>query len=345
MEINPPHNGHKYFLDNINKENNDILIVIVSTTLVQRGEFSILNKHDKASFLLDNNVDLVIELPGVFANQGGEYFAKHSLDFLKILGITDLYFGSESNDINLLKYIANIDEDIDFKKGIYKNQLSILKSNDILGISYLKSIGDIIPHLIKRSNNDYNDSIENNSNIQSATFIRNNLDDENMKTFLPEHILNQINYFNFNELFPTFLINLNIAINEKINIFLSENMQLLFKLQKIVKTGISNDFKSIISLCKDKNNSQYKISRLIINIILLVDADKVSNDKKYIHVLGFNNKGRDFIKNTKDINLVTSLKNEKDYISEKEILISSVYNILSNQNIKQDFIKPIIKLL
>lgn len=346
MEINPPHNGHSYFLNEINKLKNkeDLLIVVCSTTVVQRGEFSIINKYDKTQYLLDHGADLVIELPSVLANQGGYYFAKSALNLLKSFNITDLCFGSESNDLNKLQTLANYKvSQYNFKNGLYKEELSDLASNDILGISYLKNIDDPINiHLIKRIHNNYNDNFLNQSNIQSATYIRNNLHDYNICQFLDNNIYEKL-YTNIDmdKLFSTFLINLDYALENNLNIFLSENQQLLYKLKKILLKNHIHNFNVLINLAQDKNNSRNKIKRLLLNIIFLIEVDKIPKQINYIHVLGFSTKAIDLIKNNQ--NIVTSLKNLDDYIAKKEILISQVYNYLINENLNLDFHKPLIK--
>lgn len=344
MEINPPHNGHSYFLNQIKKDKDDILIVVTSTTIVQRGEFSVLNKKDKASWLLDHNVDLVIELPSIYANQGGYYFAKMAIKYLEKFNITDLYFGSESNDLDYLyQFIDEYNPNHDFKNGIYKSSLANLKSNDILGISYLQNISSNVNiHLVKRIKNNYNDNATNTSNIQSATYIRNHLDDPKLHDYLDTDIIGKIKTINLNTLFPTFLINLNYCLANNVNIFLSENNELLKKMNKIITTNNINNFEELIALSSDKNNTKSKIKRIIINTIFLIEQDKVNLDINYIHVLGLTNKASKYIKDN-DIKVISSLKNNDDYIANKEILISNIYNQLTNQSINDDFTKPIIK--
>ena len=63
-EYNPFHLGHLYQI-NIVKEMypDSIIIAIISTNFTQRGDISILNKWDKTRICLENNIDLVIELP------------------------------------------------------------------------------------------------------------------------------------------------------------------------------------------------------------------------------------------------------------------------------------------
>ena len=345
MELNPPHNGHKYFLNEINKhkKKDDILIVVLSSCIVQRGEFSVINPFDKTKFLLNNNVDLVVELPGILANQGGYFFAKSAIDILHLLNVDEIFFGSELNDLNLLKEAKKSFQNNNFQDGIYKNLN--LKSNDILGINYLFHLNDIKPNLIKRINNDYNDNFKNKSNIQSATFIRNNLNDPDINKFLDNFILNSIENINYNILFPTFLINLDFILKNNIKIFLSENNEILYKFKKILEKEKINNFDDLIIKAKDKNNSKYKIKRIILNTIFIIEEIEIKNYKlKNIRILGFNNKGKKFIKNNKEkINFITSLKNtDNDYIYQKEILIKNVYNLLTEKYIDYNFSKPII---
>ena len=108
-EYNPFHLGHKYHIDKIKEMYPEsILIVVTSTSFTQRGDISVLNKWDKTKILLDNNIDLVIELPFVYSTQSADIFAKGALKILNALKINKLIFGSESNDIELLKEIANL---------------------------------------------------------------------------------------------------------------------------------------------------------------------------------------------------------------------------------------------
>ena len=344
MELNPPHNGHKYFLNEINKKKkkDDILIVVLSSCIVQRGEFSVINPIAKTKFLLNNNVDLIIELPAVFANQGGFYFAKSAIEILHLLNVDEIFFGSETNNLEELKNYSFNFQNNKFNQGIYNNLN--LKSNDILGISYLAHLKTIKPNLIKRINNNYNDNFQNTSNIQSATYIRNNLNDPKINNFLDEYLINSIQMIEYNLLFPTFLINLNYILNNDIKIFLSENNEILYKFKKIINKYKVNNFDDLILYAKDKNNSQYKIKRIILNTIFIIEEKKIINYKiNQIRILGFNDKGKLYIKNNKEkINFITSLKNNNDYIYEKEIIIKNIYNLLSKNEIDYNFGKPII---
>src|SRR5699024_6677867 len=109
-EYNPFHFGHKHHLEfSKNKLNATHTIAIMSGSFVQRGEPSIVDKWTKAKMAIDNGVDLVIELPFIYAIQTAELFALGSMKILDALNIIDcISFGSESGDIQILQRIANI---------------------------------------------------------------------------------------------------------------------------------------------------------------------------------------------------------------------------------------------
>ena len=178
----------------------------MSGNFTQRGEVSIVDKWEKAKMAIANGVDLVIELPTLYAISSAENFASGAIKILNSLGIVDFVsFGSESNDISILDDIANV---LAFEPAQYKTLLShelargesypkarekavmmylndirrfanVLSSpNNILGIEYLKSLkrlkSNIQPLTIKREGSKYNDnSIPRGSRFASATAIRN----------------------------------------------------------------------------------------------------------------------------------------------------------------------------
>ena len=206
-EYNPFHNGHLHHLNESKKlTNSDYCIAIMSGNFTQRGEISIVDKWEKAKMAIANGVDLVIELPTLYAISSAENFASGAIKILNSLGIVDyISFGSESKDISVLDDIANV---LAFEPPQYKTLLShelargesypkarenavmmylnnvrrfanILSSpNNILGIEYLKALkrqkSNIKPITIKREGSQYNDkSVPRSSRFASATAIRN----------------------------------------------------------------------------------------------------------------------------------------------------------------------------
>ena len=220
-EYNPFHLGHLHHLNNAKKDTNcDGVICIMSGNFVQRGMPALTDKWTRAKMAVLNGVDLVIELPLVYAISSAEAFAEGAVNILNDTGVVDyLYFGSEHGDIKDLETIAstllyepqtfkdNIKVELD--KGLpyhtarsfaLKDTLplvpceEILKnSNNILGIEYIKALKKansyIKPLTLQRAGSNYNDS-SINSSLPSATSIRNALKNnsklESLKNYLPK---------------------------------------------------------------------------------------------------------------------------------------------------------------
>ena len=60
----------------------DYTIAVISGNFTQRGEVSIVDKWAKAQMAIKNGVDLVIELPTVYATSSAENFAEGAIKIL-----------------------------------------------------------------------------------------------------------------------------------------------------------------------------------------------------------------------------------------------------------------------
>ncbi len=109
-EYNPFHNGHKYQLTQALKcTGARYTVVVMSGNFVQRGAPALTDKFARARMALENGADLVLELPSLFATASAEYFATGAVSLIDQLGVvTDLCFGSECGDAELLTQIAHI---------------------------------------------------------------------------------------------------------------------------------------------------------------------------------------------------------------------------------------------
>ncbi|HCC08341.1 MAG TPA: nucleotidyltransferase [Clostridiales bacterium] len=207
VEYNPFHNGHLYHLQKSKEITGaDFVVAIMSGNFTERGEPACIDKFARTKMAVSCGVDLVIELPTPFSSSSAEFFSYNAIKILDDMNIvTDLCFGVETNNLDLLSEIADvlINEPDDFKINI-KNALSqgnsypksrnialtkqfinnisasefdniINSSNNILGIEYLKSLkklnSNIKPHLTERINVNYN-SENIIDNFTSATNIR-----------------------------------------------------------------------------------------------------------------------------------------------------------------------------
>lgn len=299
MELNPFHKGHEYFLDEVKKKAKDnFIIAVISTSTVQRGELSVLEKKYKTENLLKHGVDLVIGMPFLLTNQGGEYFAQACIDVLNKFDVDEIICGSESNDINKIKSNIKNNTKRDFKKGYLKKELIGFDSNDILAMSYYKAIKKTNPNiklsLIKRENTKKNGFV-------TATELReiheNNLEyKKEFKNSIDEDIFKNMKYFNMRRYFE--FLKYNLIVNENKDIFLSDNGELI----KVLKKNINaNNMNELIKFSSNKNVSKYKVQRLILNILLNVESKNINTKIKKVHVLGFNIKVKKLLKNNKNI--------------------------------------------
>ena len=124
VEYNPFHNGHLYHLKkSIESTGATHSIAIMSGNFLQRGEPALFDKYTRAEIAVKNGVDLVIELPTLFACQSAELFSHGAITTLNSLNcVNSICFGSEEGNINTLYEIAKIlvDEPLQFKNSLRK---------------------------------------------------------------------------------------------------------------------------------------------------------------------------------------------------------------------------------
>lgn len=362
-EYNPFHNGHIYHIDTIKKMYSDsIIILVLNGYFLERGQISIESVHSKTKLALDHNVDIVIELPFIFGSNSADIFSDASLELLNELGAKKIIFGSECNDVDKLKELAQKQLDNEYSEDVKKYldsginyptalnkalNTGINTPNDLLGLSYIKSIlknkYDIEPITIKRTNN-YHDT-KSNDKIISASNIREKLNNKlDISNFVPnEEYINNIDY----ELYFN-LLKYKIITDNNLNNYLT------------VDEGIDNKLKTVINECnnideltqkiKTKRYTYNRINRMFIHILIgLRKEDKFKCIKnEYIRILGFNEIGKKYISSIKkytNIPIVTSLKNINSIIKDYEIKAYKIYNMLSTEDVLtfEYSNKPIIK--
>ena len=72
-EYNPFHNGHIVHLrQSIESTQSQFVIAVMSGNFIQRGDTAIVDKWTRAEMALRQGVDLVIELPTVYATSSAE---------------------------------------------------------------------------------------------------------------------------------------------------------------------------------------------------------------------------------------------------------------------------------
>ncbi len=350
-EYNPFHNGHIYHINEIkNKYPNSLLILILNGYFLMRGEVSILSKKNKTKIALDNNIDIVVELPFFFGSNSADIFAKASIFLLDKLGCNKIVFGSESNNIELLNNIASkqLENNFDDKVKMYLDTglnyptalnkaigIDLNTPNDLLGISYIKAIkelkSNITPETIQRTN-DYHDK-NSNQEIVSATNIRNKIKKQkSIDNYLPDNVIKYINPIDENTLFN--LIKYQIITNSNLNNILSIDEGLDQRIIKVLNK--SNSLEELIMNIKTKRYTYNRIQRMLIHILInFLKEDKTKYElPTYIKVLGFNSNGQKYLnKIKKELDITVSSKIEDNLIKQYELKCAYIYQLLTNENV------------
>jgi len=353
-EYNPFHLGHIYQINRIKEMYPDSLIIaVISTNFTERGDISVLNKWDKTKICLEYGIDLVIELPTLYATQAADMFAYGAINILHNLKIDTLVFGTECDNIDDLVMMAKIqisnkkyDElvkqylDVGFNyptamsRAIYDiTNKNIDKPNDLLALSYIKEIirnnYDITPISIKRTNEYYGKNID--SNIISANLIRNMLmRKEDISSYVPKMTNEYINRdININKAYGYLLYNI-INNKDKLAEYLTVDEGIENRLLKSIYE--SKDWDSLVMRIKTKRYTYNKVNRMLLHILL--NIHKIDNDyKTYIRILGFNKYGRihlNKIKKEVDIPLFTNYKPNILNVFDIEFQSTFIYALIVN---------------
>ena len=202
------------------------------------------------------------------------------------------------------------------------------KSNNILAISYIKSIIENSMKLryypIKRKNVDYNDD-KILGNIASASFIRENYNKQDVNKLIPSNTKEvleskNIDFENIEDrIFELFKYMFNVKSKNEIIKVYDYNDSIYNRIQKNLVANSSKEFfRKIVS----RNISKNRVKRLMLNLMLDIqneDIDKEA-DIEYIRVLAMNDNGRTLIKSLKDKNIpifVNWKDIEKNYSNHK----------------------------
>ena len=372
-EYNPFHNGHLYHIEKVKEMFPDSpIILVLGGNFTERGDISILDKWEKTAIAIKNGIDLVVELPFPFSCASADIFAKGSIDILNYLGVTDIVFGSESDDIEGIKKLVETElSNSDFDSLVqvylrmgYNYPTSLSKAleditgdcfklpNDILGISYVKAIYSnnykITPHTIKRTN-DYHSKELDNMSINSATSIREALlNNKDIKDSVPSITYTYLKDKKIPKLDDYFnLLKYKIISCNDLTIYNLVDSGIATKLKKEILNSYS--FDELINKVKSKNLTYSRLSRTLIYILCdyTKDMAKEFKDIKYIRLLGFSNKGRDYLNKIKkdiDVPIISKFTREKDKMLEYEYKITKIYSLVFDKDKAKSLIEAEYKM-
>lgn len=318
-EYNPFHNGHLYQIQKAKELTGaDTVITVMSGNFTQRGDTSLINKFEKAKIALQNEVDMVIELPTIYSISSAENFALGGVKILNEIGNIDyLVFGIEEENLEKLQAIADVlvNEDDEFKRNIkeeldkgnsypkareivLKKVLSsenveniMQKPNNILAIEYLKALkttnSKIKPFAIKRKNTMHND--ENiNENYASGTYIRKLFIENNfneIKKVVPKYTYERLLELKNQGTYVSSINDFSDIVIYKIRTMTKEEISQIAD----VNEGLENSIKLASTTCKTideiidkvstKRYTKTRISRILTYILLDITKSEMEQSK------------------------------------------------------------------
>ncbi len=366
-EYNPFHNGHIHHLEVSKKlTKTDFTVAVMSGNFVQRGDTALVDKWTRTEMALKSGIDLVIELPTVYALSSAENFADGAVKILNSLGVVDyISFGSEIGEITPLLEVANIlyKEPKEFSSlittqlrsglsypkareialsqffGSSKKYSSIVSNpNNILGVEYLKSLkkhkSHIRPLTIKRDYADYNSTQEKNG-IASATAIRTMIQNKkNIHKVIPYETYELLEKcIEEGKIIPS------LSVFEKEIIYTLRKMP-LSEVAELpdVSEGLENKIKAAANNCntldelianiKSKRYTQSRIQRILLYALLNITQKDINQSKRVTPYI----RVLGFNKHGKRIISAIAAANPKlkIIVSVKKFLENSSDNVLKN---------------
>lgn len=376
-EYNPFHNGHNFIQKKARELTNaDLIISIMSGDFVQRGEPSLIDKYKRADSAMIS-ADLIIEMPSFISLQSANLFARKNIEILNKLKIDYLAFGieniSEEDFFKSVENILNNNENIDKKtkyfldKGLsfskasyeasktYALNENFFSANNILALEYIRALKNsnskikAIP--IKRIKSMNKDKNLDKKTFASSTAIRNNINNSNIKSYLPKSSLeniekfkNQYNNFpDMEKLYELFRYKILIEDKNMSNILCYEEGMDNYLKKLAEKNFLYNDF---INEASSLRFTKSRIKRLIINYLLENTIDLNNIEINFIKVLAFNEKSTRFFKDQAVSILIQKkdekkLKDNEKIIYDQMIKASNLYSFLINRNMNSDFTQKI----
>lgn len=360
-EYNPFHMGHKYHIEKAREETAaDGIVVVMSGSFVQRGEPAVFDKWTRALHALENGVDLVLELPVVFALSSAEGFARGAVQTLKATGVVDtISFGSECGDAEKLQRAADIleTEPPIFKEALRENlregksyaaarahalaavdgEAAMLLSspNNILALSYLRITGkDMHVHTVKRRGADYLETKPRGASA-SALALRTMLSEgKSIHAFVP-YETEGLSIHALEQYEDLLLYALRIGDWESY-VSIPETVK-----KRLIGCKMES-LEAVLESAKSKNVSMAAVKRALMHI-LLQNPLSAKMLPSYIRVLGFTDRGAAILKEMKktaQLPVITrpAAFKENCPIWEMEKRATDIYYLkerLTNQDVKR----------
>ncbi len=309
-EYNPFHKGHHYQIEQIRKQTDaDVIVVVMSGNFVQRGEPAIENKWHRAKMALENGADLILELPTLSSTQATDWFAAGGVGILHVAKCQEIAFGVEDTSIDyqvafeewntlqtrIKEHVTN-DE---MKSLTYANRLSLISKetfgkhsplyrlmqqpNQQLGFAYVKEVlSKNVPMdylTIERKGNGHLDTEIQEVQFASGTALRKQL----LKVDRTHQLYSQLPYLtevssdeyrnNWEQYWTLLKYQLERSSVEELRTIYQMDEGIEYRFKKLLPQASS--FYEFIQLLKNKRWTWAKLQRLCIYVLLGITKEQV----------------------------------------------------------------------
>jgi predicted nucleotidyltransferase len=365
VEYNPLHNGHVYHIQQAQKlTGSDCTIAVMSGNFTQRGEPAIMDKFSRTKAALSAGVDLVVELPFLYAVQHADLFAKGAVSILDALKVDHIVFGSENGSIEafhqaqkerkknqtafekvLKQQLENGLSYPEANRVAYElvginSALDLSSPNNILGFAYLQAAealhSPIQVDTIRRIQAGYHERSITGP-IASATSIRSAWQDEKtqqVKAAVPEktfELMEAGELHSWEAYFPLlrYLILTRPAKTLRQIHGMDEGLEYRFK--KYINQALN--FQQFLSLIKTKRYTWTRLQRVCVHLLSNTQKHLIREHLEqaacpYIRILGMNKNGQAFLSSRKkqlDVPLYTQLKDGMHPVADLELQAADAY--------------------
>ena len=378
-EFNPFHQGHAYLLEQARKQTGaEVIVVVMTGNLVQRGEPAIEQKWSRAKVALQNGADVVIEMPTAVSCQATARFAKGAVEILQKVGCDSLAFGCEGGDVVFFEEAVSqrqaiekeisrfIEENRSLTFASQLTQLAIKKfgeesalvealqsPNQQLGLAYAveNAKGEhpmqIVP--ITRVGSGHLDDALDKTSFASGTALRKALKENRAEKILRE----QLSYVQFDEdeyqndwnsYWPLLKSIILRSTDEELRAIYQMEEGIENRLKEVVRT--TSSIEECLQQLKNKRWSWARLQRLLVYVLLGVTKDEIegywSRPIEQGIVLGFTPKGQEWLKRMREVEsfqLITNYAAYKDERQESWDLLYDYWN--PSKQISATVFKPI----
>ena len=346
----------------------DVVVVAMSGNFVQRGEPAIENKWHRAKMALENGADLILELPTLSSTQATDWFAAGGVGILHAAKCQEITFGVEDTFIDYqvafkewITLQTRIKEDVtndEMKSLTYANRLSLISKenfgetsplyrlmqqpNQQLGFAYVKEIlSRKLPMkflTIERMGNGHLDEVLLEGQFASGTALRKQLVkvERNYQLYAQLPYLEEVSSNEYRNNWEQYWMLLKYQIErssvEELRTIYQMDEGIEYRFKKFLSQA--NSFYEFIQFLKNKRWTWARLQRLCIYVLLGITKEQIKQHFKTIHspkevtVLGFNEIGREYLKNLREeeTNFITNYAHPSLELQKK---FDNIYDIMN----------------